>query len=118
MFPKSRVHKVQIHPEDRAKALCALYNNSYPVGNGFLAYGCLEQMTLAEAEAIIRKADENVGYGGTFDYVRGRPVKVKLRAGQPTRTEGYDNVGGVGSFLCALDTAGMRYEKLPAETAE
>ena len=56
---------------DKAEVLAALYNNSKPIGMGFLHY-TLEDMTKHQAQALL---DSGQTY---FDYVSGRVMKIDL----------------------------------------
>ena len=80
---------------DRYEVLCALYNNSKPLGLGILHF-TLENLTLKEAH------EQLDGYDYA-DYVKGRVIKVKL----PEDAESfsprlYDRDNGEGAALNAL----------------
>lgn len=61
---------VDISNKDKAEVLAALYNNSHPLGMGFIQYEP-KPMTVDEARKIL----EETTY---FDYLKGRVMKVSL----------------------------------------
>lgn len=72
---------------DKAKILMVLYNNSHPLGMGFLQYNP-EPMTYKEAKQIIKKTKK-------FDYLYGRVMKIDL-SGDELRTYLYNRDNGEG----------------------
>jgi len=62
---------MNIKDMNKAKILAALYNNSRPLGMGFLQ-ATPEDMTEDEAQALL---NEGQAY---FDYLKGRVMKVDL----------------------------------------
>ena len=61
---------MNIKGKNKAAILAALYNESQPLGMGFLHY-TPEDMTEAEAEDILKQCT-------SFDYLKGRIMKVDL----------------------------------------
>lgn len=70
----------------KAKILATLYNNSRPLGLGFL-HATPEDMTEAEAQQIL---DSGQTY---FDYLKGRVMKVDLSKDE-LRTDLYNRDNG------------------------
>lgn len=97
---------IDISGLNKAEILAALFNNSQPIGMGFLqaAMQGNHDMTTAEAQQLIdgdAVADNDFGqYGRSkdnktyfFDYVRGRPLKINLE-GDEFYPAGYDRDNG------------------------
>lgn len=81
---------------DRYEVLCALYNNSHPLGLGMLHF-VPGDLTIAEAHTIL---DDSRGYA---DYVNGRVIKAKLPHGcESFSPRLYDRDNGEGAALRAL----------------
>lgn len=72
---------------NKAVILASLYNNSKPLGMGFLHY-TPESMKLEEAESLLK----NQTY---FDYLHGRVMKIDL-SGDELRTDLYNRDNGPG----------------------
>lgn len=87
---------ISIKGLDKAEVLAALYNNSQPLGMGFLAPGHSEQLSVEVAKAIIRETDDLY-----FDYLRGRVMKVDLN-GDEFDPRLYDRDNGSGAAQRAL----------------
>jgi hypothetical protein len=64
----------------RGAVLAALYNAAAPVGMGFLQYD-KEPMAEAEANEIIAEEEARTGEAASFDYLKGRPMKITIREG-------------------------------------
>ncbi len=62
---------INIEGLDKAELLAALYNNSQPLGLGFLK-GLSNSMTLKDANVFIKEK------GLSFDYLNGRVMKINL----------------------------------------
>lgn len=93
--------EIDIKGIDKAELLAALYNNSRPMGMGFLQ--------ARPGELTIEQAREACGYGDDstrmlgknaagnrelyFDYLHGRPLKSDL-SGDTFRPWGYDRDNG------------------------
>jgi hypothetical protein len=103
---------------DKAEILAVLFNNSQPLGMGFLQ--ALVQgnhdMTVEEARSLINReqlADNDFGFNTRqgsdgkqygFDYVRGRPMKINLE-GDEFDPWGYDrDNGGDGTAKRLIDS--------------
>lgn len=82
---------------DKALVLAALYNNSKPLGMGYLHF-TPQPMTKDEAEAIL--ADSASKY---FDYLKGRVMKIKLE-GVNLDPRLYDRDNGQGAAAAAIDS--------------
>lgn len=81
---------------DRYEVLCALYNNSHPLGMGILHY-TPGNLTVDEAKTLLT---QSMGYA---DYVKGRVIKVKLPEGSVSFSPRlYDRDNGEGAALIAL----------------
>lgn len=81
---------------DRYEVLCALYNNSHPLGMGILHY-TPGNLTVDEAKTLLT---QSMGYA---DYVKGRVIKVKLPEGSVSFSPRlYDRDNGEGAALCAV----------------
>jgi hypothetical protein len=100
---------ISIKGLDKAAVLVALYNNSKPLGSGFLHYDPLP-MTLEEAQDIIKNGSSEDYFGQIqttkFDYLKGRVMKVDL-SGVEFDEWGYDRDNGTGAALRALKQAGL-----------
>lgn len=87
---------IDISGLDRAEVLAALYNNSRPLGMGFLHY-TPEPMSKGEAAKLLEEADY-------FDYLKGRVMKSHLRKGETQFDEGlYDRDNGKGAAAAAIE---------------
>ena len=81
---------------DRYEVLCALYNNSHPLGLGVLHF-VPGDLPIEEAHKLL---DEGMGYA---DYVKGRVIKVKLPEGcESFSPRLYDRDNGDGAAFRAL----------------
>ena len=81
---------------DRYEVLCALYNNSHPLGLGILNY-TPGNLTVDEAKTLLT---QSMGYA---DYVKGRVIKVKLPEGSVSFSPRlYDRDNGEGAALRAV----------------
>lgn len=67
--------KISIKGLDKAEVLQALYNNSRPLGLGFLNPKALQDITIEECKEIIEKSIPNDLY---FDYLNGRVMKIDI----------------------------------------
>lgn len=81
---------------DKAAVLAALYNNSKPLGMGFLHY-TPEDMSVEEARELLKKDDY-------FDYLKGRVMKVDLSTDE-LNPRLYDRDNGNGTAHQALKEA-------------
>lgn len=96
---------IDIKGIDKAELLAALYNNSRPMGMGFLQ-AREGVMTVEQARAEIESGDDSSRMFGKnsagnrelyFDYLRGRPLKSNL-GGDTFDPWGYDrDNGGTGT---------------------
>lgn len=87
---------VNIKGISKAKVLKALYDNSRPLGMGFLHY-IPGPMPLEEAENLV-----NLVPNLYFDYVRGRVIKADI-SGDELRPYLYDRDNGEGAAQRAID---------------
>lgn len=78
----------------KAKILAALYNNSQPLGMGFLHYDPTP-MTEQEAEELLKQFNY-------FDYLKGRVMKIDL-SGDALSTRLYDRDNGEGAAYRAIE---------------
>lgn len=76
---------VDIKGLDKAEILAALFNASRPLGLGFLQ-SYQEEMTVSEAQELLEKSY-------SFDYVRGRVMKINLSTNE-LRTHLYNRDNG------------------------
>ncbi len=86
---------INIAGMDKAELLAALYNNSQPLGLGFLQADA-NPMTRDEAAEIIRDQ------GLYFDYLKGRVMKINLE-GDELNPWGYDRDNGQGSVASVIE---------------
>ena len=98
---------VDISGLDKAAVLAALFNASAPQGSGFLQAGFGPQvMSLEDAQQMIKKYPYTLGTTDQeldYDYVDGRPLKVKLD-GDEFDSWGFDrDNGGPGSAQKVID---------------
>ena len=85
-----------INIKDRKpEVLAILYNNSKPLGMGFLHYDP-KPMTVNEAKTLLEK-------GFHFDYLKGRVMKVDL-SGDELDPWLYDRDNGQGAAQKAIDS--------------
>lgn len=82
----------------KAEVLCVLYNASKPLGMGFLHYNPFP-MPMEEAEQLIAIQDPK---RITFDYVKGRVMKIDLN-GDDLDPRLYDRENGPGAAARAID---------------
>lgn len=85
---------MDIKGKNKAKILAALYNNSKPLGMGFLHYEAAP-MTEEQAEAILKESTD-------FDYLKGRVMKVNL-SGDELQTWLYNRDNGEGAAERAIE---------------
>jgi len=95
--------KVSIAGLDKALVLAALYNNSKPLGMGYLHF-TPEPMTKEEAAVLLD--DSTSKY---FDYLKGRVMKVKI-AGDELEPWLYDRDNGQGAAAAAIDSIRQKTE--------
>lgn len=81
--------------KNKAKVLAALYNNSQPLGLGFLQY---DPTPMTETEAAQLLAQTTY-----FDYLKGRVMKVDL-SGDTLNPWGYDRDNGQGAAERAINS--------------
>ena len=82
------------HNVSPAQALATLYNNSKPLGLGFLHFDPTP-MTVNEAETLL----SNQKY---FDYLKGRVMKLNFENPENLYVDMYDRDNGNGSALKAI----------------
>lgn len=87
---------VDIKGLNKAEVLAALYNNSKPLGLGFLHFDPMD-MTVAEAEEILNQTTY-------FDYLKGRVMKVDLSSGDSFEEWLYDRDNGKGAAQRVIDS--------------
>lgn len=85
---------INISKLNKADVLAALYNNSKPLGLGFLHH-TTGVMTTKEAQTLL---DSGQSY---FDYLQGRVMKIDL-SGDELETWLYDRDNGGGAAKRAL----------------
>jgi len=94
---------IDISKMDKADVLAALYNNSRPLGMGYLHFDPTP-MTRDEASVLLKEQEHTTYNGGKsiyFDYLKGRVMKVEL-ATNSLDPWGYDRDNGEGAAGCAL----------------
>ena len=79
----------------KVEVLCALYNNAKSQGLGLFFFQ-KGNMEIEEAEKLLQ-------YGTSFDYVKGRVLKVDLSGDEGFEEWLYDRDNGEGSAQQALD---------------
>lgn len=115
-------NEIDIKGIDKAELLAALYNNSRPMGMGFLQARD-GVMTIEQAQAEIKTGDDSArmfGKDGShrelrFDYLRGRPLKADI-SGDSFRPWGYDRDNG-GEGAAARIVARIREKQKQASAA-
>lgn len=80
---------VDIKGLNKSEVLAALYNNSKPLGLGFLHFDA-KDMTVAEAEELLKQTTY-------FDYLKGRVMKVDLSHDDSFEERLYDRDNGNGA---------------------
>lgn len=85
---------VDIKGLNKAEVLAALYNNSKPLGLGFLHFDA-KDMTVAEAEELLKQTTY-------FDYLKGRVMKVNLSSDDGFEEWLYDRDNGNGAAEKAI----------------
>lgn len=86
---------INIKDVSKAKVLAELYNNSKPLGMGFLHYDPTP-MTESEAEELLEQQT-------FFDYLKGRVMKVNLEKDE-FNPFGYDRDNGKGAAQAVVDS--------------
>lgn len=86
--------KINLDDLDKAEVLAVLYNNSKPLGLGFMRYDP-KPMTREEAQALL---DGGQTY---FDYLNGRVMKIDL-SGSDLNPWLYDRDNGLGAAERAI----------------
>jgi hypothetical protein len=90
--------EIDISKIDKAEVLLTLYNNSQPLGLGFLQYED-RKMTLSEAKELL----QNQTY---FDYLKGRVMKIDLGE-NILKTWLYDRDNGENAAYNVLKNANL-----------
>jgi len=86
---------IDIKGLNKAEVLAALYNNSKPLGLGFLHFDPTN-MTVEEAENILKETTD-------FDYLKGRVMKVNLSSDEGFEEWLYDRDNRNGAAQRAID---------------
>lgn len=86
---------INIKGLNKAEILRGLYNNSQPLGMGFIHF-TPEMMTVEEAEELLLHTTY-------FDYLKGRVMKVSLDNDEVLDEWGYDRDNGEGSVQRIID---------------
>lgn len=84
---------------DHAELLAVLYNEAFPLGLGFL-HASHQPMSLDEAREHIDEAERN---NYRFDYVKGRPLKVRFSGDRLIGALLYDRDQGEGHCKRIVD---------------
>ncbi len=84
---------IDISKLDKADVLCALYNNSRPLGMGVFHF-TPEPMTADEANGLLNESKY-------FDYLKGRVMKIDL-SGDELDPRLYDRDNGNGAAHRAI----------------
>ena len=79
----------------KAEVLCALYNNAKSQGLGLFLFQ-KGNMEIEEAEKLLK-------YDTSFDYIKGRVLKIDLSGDEGFEEWLYDRDNGEGSAQNALD---------------
>lgn len=87
---------IDIRGLNKADVLAALYNASRPQGMGFMAYDP-KPMTREEAENLLQLTP-------SFDYLKGRVMKLSLQRDDEFEEYLYDRDNGHGAAQRAIDT--------------
>lgn len=80
---------INIEGLKKADVLKVLYNNSKPLGMGYLHF--------EEKNMTTEEADEILTYHTNFDYLKGRVMKIDLSSDIEFDERLYDRDNGVGS---------------------
>jgi len=87
------VSELDITGIDHADLLAALFNGTAPLGLGNFQPGAHEAMTIEQAREIVTAQEsEKI----RFDYVRGRPIKVRFNGNTLENPALYDRDAGTG----------------------
>jgi hypothetical protein len=100
---------IKIRDKDKAKALCALYNNSKPQGLGFL-HAVPGNLDEGEAASVLEKFHY-------VDYLKGRVIKTDFYHSR-IDTRLYDRDNGDGAGERALREAGLLDQDDVAEKSQ
>lgn len=87
--------KIDISKLDKAAVLASLYNNSHQQGMGFFDQRGRNEMSVTDAEQLLK--DQSY-----FDYIYGRVIKVNLK-GVEIDPWLYDRDNGDGAAQRAID---------------
>jgi len=87
---------INIEGLDKAKVLKVLYDNSKPFGMGILHYNA-EPMTIELARKMLEEAD-------SFDYIKGRVMKINLKSDIEFEEWLYDRDNGIGKAKKLIDS--------------
>lgn len=86
---------INIEGLDKAEVLAGLYNNSKPLGMGFLHYKPTN-MTIEEARELLKEYT-------AFDYLHGRVMKINLTSDIEFEEYLYDRDNGGGAAQRVID---------------
>lgn len=103
---------VDIKGLDRADVLAALYNASKPMGRGLLHFDP-KPMLREEAAMLLQGAGSNP----SFDYVKGRVLKITFSSGRWLDARLYDRDNGPGAATRAIEDLWERLTRPVGETA-
>lgn len=88
---------INIEGINKARLLQALFNHSHQQGLGLLDESGAVNMTIEDAQSIVQKfANSQDRWPLTFDYLRGRVMKVNID-GDEFDSSGYDRDVGEGA---------------------
>ena len=87
---------INIEGLDKATVLAALYNASRPQGMGFLHYNP-KPMTTDEAEQLL-------AHTTSFDYLKGRVMKIDLKSGAEFEARWYDRDNGTNTAAMVIES--------------
>lgn len=87
---------INIKGLDKAMVLKVLYDNSKPLGMGFLQY-TPDNLLIAEARELLKETTY-------FDYLRGRVMKINLDSDVEFEEWLYDRDNGTGKAKRLIDS--------------
>ncbi len=97
---------IDIKGLDKAELLAALYNNSKPLGLGFLS---------ADAKPMTKEQAQQQYGDGSYDYLNGRVMKIRI-SGDTMDPWGYDRDNGEGAAAKAVEAVRKGQTSAPDNT--
>jgi len=102
---------INIDGLELGEVVAALYNASQPLGLGLLHYDP-KPMTAAEGQELVDAQASNKRFIATFDYLKGRVMKVTFHSRTEFNEQLYDRDNGQGAAAAVIAELRERKESM------